>query len=246
MTAAHCVPERLELHIDHVFLGHADLSDPSGIKVKIEAAIRHPNYAYDDVFGLVNDIALLKLVMPVEIGPSINTLSLPSLYEENADIEESYVVGWGYTGYEKYTECKSGTGYQLRFHPNILQELELKIMELRIIGLGFCDPESLICTENSCKSGVGPGDSGAPLMSLNSDFQYVAYGVLSTATGNCDMVFSHVAFTRVSKYIGWINSVISGQEEIIPSLSVQSNPLNGSLDNGSICSMVQYLTGPIL
>ena len=59
MTAAHCVDSVYTLcthckriHIDHVFLGHADSSDPSGIKVKIEAAIRHPNYAYDDVFQL--------------------------------------------------------------------------------------------------------------------------------------------------------------------------------------------------
>ena len=71
--------------------------------------------------------------------------------------------------------------------------------------------ESQICAEglsfgrDSCN-----GDSGGPVMSLNSEFQYVARGVVSYGGQKCNSEYPGV-YTRVSRYLGWIDSVINGQ-----------------------------------
>jgi len=218
MTAAHCVGDANGTLVDnfaHVFLGHADLSDPCGVEVKIESAIQHPDYTFDPVLVPVNDIALLKLVRPVEIGPTINTLCLPSPDEELDEVYEPYVVGWG------LTDVENG------ILPNVLQELELRIVPndncteayreiLRqegneTLASTFSILESHICAEglsfgkDSCN-----GDSGGPVMSLNLQFQHVARGVVSFGGDKCDSGFPAL-YTRVSKYLGWIDSVINGQ-----------------------------------
>ena len=69
----------------------------------------------------------------------------------------------------------------------------------------FC-AEGLSFGKDSCN-----GDSGGPLMSLNSDYQWVANGVVSSGTYSCDSVIPGV-YTRVSKYVGWIKSVIKEEE----------------------------------
>ena len=124
--------------------------------------------------------------MPVDIGPTINTLSLPSPYEENADIEKPYVVGWGYSD---------------GISPSVLQELELKIVPThkctevyrkvrsrqyaKILASGqikeedlvylvetlasvFSTLESQICAEgHSFGKDTCHGDSGGPLFMLD-------------------------------------------------------------------------------
>ena len=218
MTAAHCVVDQSGNLVDnlaHVFLGHANLHDPCGIKVKIEKAIAHPDYSSPLP---TNDIALLKLVRPVKTGPTINTLCLPSPDEDIEDIEEPFVVGWG------YTDAVSNHSVL----PSILQELELRVVPVanctRIyrkvlqdyesyesLATTFAILESQICAEglsfgkDSCR-----GDSGGPVVSLNSDFQYVARGVVSYGGPTCDSEYPGV-YTRVSRYLGWIDSVINNQ-----------------------------------
>jgi len=201
MTAAHCVLEKngtLNSNLAHVFLGHADFNDPCGAEVKIESATPHPDYSSK---LSINDIALLKLVRPVEMGPTINTLCLPSPDEKMEDIEKPYVVGWG------YTDVADGGEHEVS--PNILQELELRVVPTNnctevygeILQSQIC-AEGLSFGQDSCN-----GDSGGPVMSLNSDFQYVARGVVSFGGARCDNAFPGV-YTRVSSYIGWIHSVI--------------------------------------
>ena len=109
--------------------------------------------------------------------------------------------------------------------PSMLQELELRVVPAanctniyrKLLGEEeSLDPtfnilESQICAEglslgkDSCN-----GDSGGPVMSLNSEFQYVARGVVSYGGPKCNSEYPGV-YTRVSKYLGWIDSVINGQ-----------------------------------
>ena len=47
--------------------------------------------------NFINDIALLRLVRPVEVGPTVNTLCLPPPSAHEEDFEETVVFGWGKT-----------------------------------------------------------------------------------------------------------------------------------------------------
>ena len=52
------------------------------------------------------------------------------------------------------------------------------------------------------------GDSGGPLLSLNSRFQSVLRGVVSFGNIGCDGAVPGI-YTRVAKYIAWIKYVTS-------------------------------------
>ena len=109
--------------------------------------------------------------------------------------------------------------------PSILQELELRVVPAanctkiyrKLLGENeSLDPTFNILGSQICAEGLSfgrdscRGDSGGPVMSLNSEFQYVARGVVSYGGQKCNSEYPGV-YTRVSRYLGWIDSVINGQ-----------------------------------
>ena len=211
LTAAHCTRDLRGNTLAHVKLGHADLNHPCGVEIEIETALPHPNY--DPAQNYINDIALLKLVRPVNIGATINLLCLPDADEENEGRRDpSVVIGWGLT--------ENGT------FSDILQELDLEDIPIdectdeyrqsfikrnfsRAQASTFNISNSQICAKgpsfgkDSCR-----GDSGGPLMSTNSNGQWVINGVVSFGNMKCDSEVPGV-YTRVSKYLQWIDSIIN-------------------------------------
>ena len=84
------------------------------------------------------------------------------------------------------------------------------LVYLETIASGFSILDSQICAESLSFGKDGCyGDSGGPVMSLNSDFQFVARGIISCGSLECNNEHPGV-YTRVSKYLGWIDSVING------------------------------------
>ena len=218
LTAAHCTRDLRGNTLDHVRLGHDNLNHPCGVKIGIEMALPHPNY--DPAQNYINDIALLKLERPVNAGPTINLLCLPTNDKDNEDNEDRVgppnVVGWGLT--------ENGS------NSDILQELTLNVVpndkctnEYRQSFIkrnfspaeasSFFISESQICAKgqtgknrtDSCR-----GDSGGPLMS-ESNGQWVLDGIVSFGTDKCDSEVPGV-YTRVSKYLQWIDSIINSIE----------------------------------
>ena len=213
LTAAHCTRDLRGNALAHVKLGHADLNHPCGVEIGIETAIPHPSY--DPAQNYINDIALLRLARPVNIGATVNVLCLPSADDEDEsseDTDSQVVIGWGLT--------ENGT------NADILQELDLEVIpndectnEYRhsFIKRNFSpDQAATFSISNTQICAKGPsfgkdscrGDSGGPLMSTNSNGQWVINGVVSFGNMKCDSEVPGV-YTRVAKYLQWINSVIN-------------------------------------
>ena len=209
LTAAHCTRDLRGNTLAHVKLGHADLNHPCGVEVGIDTVHPHPNY--DPAQNYINDIALLKLVKPVDVGATINLLCLPIADEEDEGDTDPVVVGWGIT--------ENGT------NSDVLQELGLEVIpndectnEYRqsFIKRNFSPAQAstfnISSTQMCAKGPPGNdscrGDSGGPLMSTNSIGQWVMNGVVSFGNNKCDSEVPGV-YTRVSKYLEWIGSVIN-------------------------------------
>ncbi|XP_063705763.1 serine protease persephone-like isoform X1 [Culicoides brevitarsis] len=206
LTAAHCTKPDMPQPVI-VRLGTVDLQKPldtsNGITqdIGIAKVIRHPDYR---PYQLYNDIALLKLSNFADISDSyvypvcLNTKKDFPLPSSSVD-----VIGWG------ETETVGDTS-QLLLKANLTvvdpTECQKKYESHDIRGLTGGIAESQLCAwdpdfkRDSCK-----GDSGGPLHAKNERIDYVV-GLVSF--GNGCAAKDPAVYTRVSHYIGWIESVV--------------------------------------
>ena len=101
-----------------------------------------------------------------------------------------YGVGWGKT--------KSGE------LSTKLRQAKMTIVSNKECGKIFPVTQNQICAGTG-KNTVCEGDSGGPLQCLNEDNTWTVEGITSYVEEHC-RYFG--AFTRVEKYIDWINDVI--------------------------------------
>ena len=89
MTASHCVRKHLIVRV-----GEHDLVIHEGSEKEyvVKRAIIHPDYNRDTVD---NDVALLELPEPVELGPHAGLACLPEQGEMLPDQEHCTIIGWG-------------------------------------------------------------------------------------------------------------------------------------------------------
>jgi secreted trypsin-like serine protease len=194
LTAAHCIPIGFE---KDVILGTASLVDlPENYnRIPVVQEIIHPDYDPDKTD---NDIGLLRLERPSSISPA--SLDHASLAQPGA---EGIVAGWGTT--DEYGEQPSVT----------LREVTLPVISnatcnqaynrwYNVQNVQFIT-EGMFCAgfaeggKDSCF-----GDSGGPFM-ING----VLAGIVSWGpTDMCAQAEGYGAYTRVSKYASWIESVL--------------------------------------
>ena len=76
-----------------------------------------------------------------------------------------------------------------------------------------CSIESPPKTQAKMFVALGPcrGDSGGPLLSLDSNFRSVLRGIVSFGDTKCDGEIPGI-YTRVSRYVRWIRSVIDSHD----------------------------------
>lgn len=170
--------------------------------VGIKRIIVHPSY---DPENMINDIALLEMSSEVpEVAmkevPVIKGVCLP---KENEEFDgKSIVTGWGRVS-------EGGMSSQtLRYvDVDIMTDNECKMFYGR-----HKIHEKMLCAgyqrggKDACQ-----GDSGGPLV---KDFnnRYVLIGIVSWGIG-CARPSNPGVYTQVSRYIPWINNVVTGREE---------------------------------
>uniref|UniRef100_A0A3Q2QUH3 Peptidase S1 domain-containing protein n=1 Tax=Fundulus heteroclitus TaxID=8078 RepID=A0A3Q2QUH3_FUNHE len=207
LTAAHCVdcnPAGLK-----VYLGRQSQegSNPNEVVRRVSRIIYHPDYYYD----YDNDIALLKLFIPVNFTSYISPVCLAASNSTFYSGVKSWVTGWGNTGY--YSELKRTHQSPLPSPGNLFE------LEAQIVGSGQCRcdyseilgnviSDNLICA-GFREVGKGPcyGDSGGPLVSKQGD-RWIQAGIGSFTIG-CAKPFFPAVYARVSQYNNWINSHIT-------------------------------------
>ena len=206
LTAAHCMYDNqgLELAASDISatVSEYDLgSMPSTPSTDIELVLVHRDY---DSATQVNDIALLKLAVPV-MNENISIASLSSTENWIAQKSPATVIGWGSTvGYDPDQAVIPDPDY-----PLLLNEVEVQLMtDQQCTGsLGTSYSGEMICAgvpeggKDACM-----GDSGGPLM-VNSNDGWQQIGIVSWGFGCASADYPGV-YTRLALYDNWINYLV--------------------------------------
>nr|XP_034328692.1 anionic trypsin-2-like [Crassostrea gigas] len=160
--------------------------------VDIDRIIIHPDYTIDSFAK--DDIALLRLRDPVSFGPYVNNIELNTDANFPPDGEDCFAQGWG---------CTSNNDQQ---PSTVAKTVDLPIFDSADCGSSQVDIEYALCAgEFDQNKGICSGDSGGPLI-CERDGKLLQVGVTSLAReqdpGNAPGIF-----TRVSKYVEWIESI---------------------------------------
>uniref|UniRef100_A0A8C0QS34 Peptidase S1 domain-containing protein n=1 Tax=Chelonoidis abingdonii TaxID=106734 RepID=A0A8C0QS34_CHEAB len=189
LTAAHCqLPGSTNVRLGEYNLRKLDETEQLRMAAKL---IPHPNYnsATKD-----NDIMLIKLITPVQTNDNVQPIELASSAAPPGSVCQ--VSGWGTT-----------TSPQPSF-PAMLQ-----CANLRIISAAECRREySNLVTDNMLCAGVPQGgidscqgDSGGPLICDG-----ILQGIVSWGLEECAQPNKPGVYTKVSKYIKWIQQTVRG------------------------------------
>ncbi|KAK3874507.1 hypothetical protein Pcinc_020527 [Petrolisthes cinctipes] len=191
LTGAHCVTNKYEVFLPSILTvgigDHLSTLDDDETMLAVEKIIVHEDFNPDI---LDNDIALLKLSTPINLGSDskVGTICLPS----NADKSYSHTLGiapgWG---------AIDDSGTQLDF----LQEMVFPILDSDCMGYSKYVTENQFCVDptygDTCR-----GDSGGALM-VDEGNHYTQVGITSYTFSNCNDKYPTV-FTKVSNYFQWI------------------------------------------
>ncbi|XP_031571314.1 chymotrypsinogen A-like [Actinia tenebrosa] len=211
LTAAHCVNKNPDPKRYIVAVGaHRRLSITSVERfMKIKKVIMHSGYTDQQK---LHDIALLQLRTPVTLSDKVNLACLPTT--EAAVGAKCYITGWG------RTSASSGSA-------DTLQQAMLPVASHSDCKKKFTivDRKAHICAgdaKSSASSGGCHGDSGGPLV-CEERGRWVQHGIVSFGKRNCPTTF-YTVFARVSSYLDWVNSKITGSTPSPPSPSPPPSP----------------------
>jgi len=212
LTAAHCFSNIQENEwkwgrkID-VRIGQTDISEDENRGTSANIANVKVHYGYierrGNIISPIHDIAIVTLDRDITSKKVVEVCLPDSRVNVGKKVR---VAGWGTT-----TRAKNGKSTN-----------KLQYVDLDTYGRSSCQQsynsllrssssrvevtDSMICAGNnrgdSCK-----GDSGAPMLQLDSRYRWTIVGVVSFGPATCGSTTPGV-YTRVDKYIDWINSVI--------------------------------------
>ncbi|XP_021263726.1 chymotrypsin-like protease CTRL-1 [Numida meleagris] len=192
VTAAHC---EFSPYSHVVVLGEYDLSSSSEtVQVKtVSKAVTHPSW---NANTLNNDITLLKLSSPAQLGPRVSPVCLAASNLALPSSMQCVTTGWGRT----------------RTTSNALAT-RLQQVSLPLISQSQCQQYwgSRITSSMLCAGGAGAsscqGDSGGPLVYQNGNI-WTLIGIVSWGSSNCN-VRTPAIYTRVSHFRNWIDQVVA-------------------------------------
>jgi len=148
-----------------------------------------------------NDITLLKLDRPVDFESQdkhLVPICLPKSRDLNRKNMTCTTAGWGVYGFGKP-------------YPNILQTMDDKIIsnarcQLKY-GKLFHIFDEMVCSGHDVDDkGFCSGDSGGPMI-CKIDNVWTQVGIVSW-TNLCGEINNPDVYTRVSRYIDWINEKV--------------------------------------
>ncbi|KAL9700343.1 hypothetical protein quinque_003784 [Culex quinquefasciatus] len=214
LTAAHCiqsVPSSWTVY--KIRLGEYDSQqdpecsyhDEEDCADSVRDVLVSSYYVHEDYFqengADYNDLALIRLMQPVEYTSFIQPICLPTTEDlKNLDVEglKMTVAGWG------QTENKTASRYKMY--------LEVPSWNNDRCGEAFSSVNVDIIETQLCAGGVKGqdscrGDSGGPLMKTERVGGKVAWflkGIVSFGTEKCGTENVPGVYTRISKYMDWI------------------------------------------
>lgn len=186
ITAAHCTKYKSARSLQ-VVVGEHNLSKKTGNEQirYVDKIIIHDDFSYST---LQNDISILHLSKPIDIGFAAQLITLPHANEKFSG--KTKAIGWG----------------TLRFggsSPDELNEVDVKIVNFEKCKDSYGDEllPGMICAGAPGKDAC-QGDSGGPLFKNNK-----LVGLTSFGEGCADPNYPGI-YTQVSRYIDFINQNI--------------------------------------
>ncbi|NWR76853.1 CTRL protease, partial [Centropus unirufus] len=192
VTAAHC---EFNPYYHIVVLGEHDLvSNTEVVQVRtVTKVITNPNW---DPSTFNNDIALLKLSSPAQLGPRVSPVCLAPAKLALPTNLQCVTTGWGRTNVNSQALA-----------------VRLQQVALPLISTSQCRQHwgNRITSSMLCAGGVGAsscqGDSGGPLVFWDGN-TWTLIGIVSWGTSNCN-IYTPAMYTRVSQFRNWIDSVVA-------------------------------------
>jgi len=204
LTAAHCFNTVTRRDVERervdVRIGQVDLTKPEkpGNSAKIADVKIHEGFRKIGV-GVKDDIAIVTLNKDVDEG----TVCLP-VDSRNTKNETAVVAGWGRTDQDP----NGDTVLQLRYAE--LKEIELEDCQRRydqFLSSGRQRRRAHLTENQMCagddKADACGGDSGGPLLYLNSYYNWMVAGIVSFGPSACGKAVPGV-YTKVANYLDWI------------------------------------------
>ena len=197
VTAAHCTEDLTASQLS-VLAGTVDL-DAGGQRRPVATIHQHEGYHGDT---LRNDIALLELAQPFELGDGIEVVELATEAESESLTTAgapAFVTGWGATD-----EADDGT--------RLLLEAEVTTYDdVRCAELYAFEGEDIFADSQVC-AGLDDGaadacygDSGGPLVAPSeaADGGFVQVGLVSWGAG-CGRPLRPTVYTEVAAFDDWL------------------------------------------
>jgi len=182
LTAAHCLEGENANSIE-VIIGIHNLATDTGEKPPIKRIIMHPQY---NTNTLVNDIALIELSSPSQVGTPI---SLKQTTEELSG-QTARTIGWGTTSFNG-----SISNRLLQVDLNVVSNATCQAANNEFLHPG------MICAgapgKDSCQ-----GDSGGPLFIGGTHIGLTSFGE------GCAVPGLYGVYARTSYYIPWISQYV--------------------------------------
>ncbi|XP_069705020.1 serine protease snake-like [Periplaneta americana] len=203
LTAAHCVvPTTRTKPPVKVLLGTVNLQDPGFMAqtYHVKDWRKYPQYS---TFTAYDDLALIELDRPVKFSETVQPACLYTKSELPDTVLE--ITGWGATTSTRSAKSSILQYAQLSLVPNdkcnasyVNQKKVNKGVQEGMMCAG--DPEGNMDTCN--------GDSGGPLQVKTTETNaYLVVGVTSYGPSVCGGTTPAI-YTRVDKYVDWIESEI--------------------------------------
>ncbi|XP_023246672.1 trypsin-1-like [Copidosoma floridanum] len=189
VTAAHCLARKQASSLT-VIVGTINWQKP-GYVHQVEKIIVHSKFTSKGSFE--NDIGLVEVKTPFQFSFILQPVLLPTLDEEVATNSIAIVSGWGRLG-----------GKVLK-QPDNLQKAEIFIIEpesCQSVMTEIIHPTQLCANDPTARRGQCSGDSGGP---LSIDGKLVGIVSWSIKDPYCASTTYPGIYTRVSKYVDWIN-----------------------------------------
>ncbi|XP_053144399.1 granzyme A-like [Hemicordylus capensis] len=195
LTAAHC---KLGTNPTVMLGAHSITKDESTKQIfRVTKRLPHPCYS-SEMNG--NDLMLLQLNETAKIGQAVNTIRLPSTYNDLREGTQCLVAGWGIThnGEKKPSD--------------VLREVSISVIKRSICNDKKhynSDPPvtlNMMCAgDKKGKKDSCTGDSGGPLICNGEQRGIVSFGK------KCGDPRHPGVYTRLTKnYISWIRKTING------------------------------------
>ncbi|XP_034472458.1 serine protease easter-like [Drosophila innubila] len=217
LTAAHCVPARdADQQLKQVRLGEWNTTSspdcqqfrtdrqcaPPHIDVDIERIIVHE--LYTPLNNYANDIALIRLNRTVVFTNFITPICLPAATNNEEYAYDTYameIAGWGNTEQRTF----GGNTIKLKAVLNVVSIANCRQIYAQLVS-------GQMCAGGDTSAGTCRGDSGGPLMfldTMSTSRYYVAAGIISLGSSSCNNRGRPMIFTRVEHYVNWIIGAMS-------------------------------------